>query len=197
MFVFLQAIPDVLFILLVTTFLTALYHFFDDKNWKITFLVIFSSIFLHELAHKAVAYHFGYVSFIQTDLNLTYMAIAIFTFLMTRLLIPPPIYTYTFAVRMGAEGLRYSYIEPYTVGSVIHQILIYLAGPMINLILFVFAFLVLYFKWYDTEFEEHLFKVLFMINLFLFITNIVPIMQGSDGYQIFNLLHRLMVLKAS
>ena len=193
MIFYLQSVSDVLFIFLVSSLLTILYSIYEHKHLRITFLVLFCSIFLHELAHKAVASAFGYVSFIETNLSLTYIFMTIFFLFLFGALVPPPIYTYIFG-RAVNGGIRYWYVSPHSVHDIFSNILISLAGPLINMLLCILGYIVIKYKLYDTDTEQHLFKLLFYTNLYLFIINLCPFLSGSDGQQAFSMIQILMKL---
>ncbi|MEM5815555.1 MAG: M50 family metallopeptidase [Candidatus Aenigmatarchaeota archaeon] len=179
---------DSLFIILVSIFLTFL---FSDRivNKKGLFLILFSSIFLHELAHKVIAYRYGYVSYIASELSLPFLILSIILYYFLGVLIPPPIYTRIFAVDTGT-GLAYT-IFTINRQNAINTAIIAFAGPLTNLILGLSAFIVIKLGFYHNEEEKKFLESLFMLNLMLFIINMIPF-EGTDGYWILESIKKII-----
>lgn len=172
-------IADILFILLISFYLT---YLLSNKipHKGALFLVLFATIFLHELAHKAVASYFGYVSYIIAEGSFYFLIVTTVMYLLTGLIVPPPIYTSIFAKKVE-NGIMYYPITNILEENALHIALIAIAGPIVNLLLALISFIIIKRKLYDTEFEEKLFKIMLQINTLIFIVNIFPIIPGNDG----------------
>ncbi|MEM1724177.1 MAG: hypothetical protein QXW13_00160 [Nanopusillaceae archaeon] len=181
-------IVDSIFIVLVSLFLTFL---FSDRitDRKALFLILFSSIFLHELAHKVIAYRYGYVSYIASELSLPFLVLSIVLYYLFGVLVPPPIYTRIFSVEVGS-GLAYK-IFAITSQNAMEVAKIAIAGPLTNLILGISAFLAMKFRLYNSENERRFFESLFMLNMILFIINMIPF-GGTDGYWILESIKKII-----
>ena len=144
---------------------------FDFEGLKFAILATAPAIILHELAHKFVALGFG--------LDAVFYAF----------------YRSTFTLMLGVftiisklTGFGFMFFVPGFVGISGHGThlqfaLAALAGPLVNLILWLGAWYVLKNRKYK---RKHYLLLLLTqrINMFLFIFNILPI-PGFDGYRVF------------
>ncbi len=136
---------------------------FDWQDYKFSLLVAAPGIILHELAHKFTAFGFGLTSYFQV----WPFGLAVGTILKLLgsgfILLAPG-----YVVTMGADSLQ---------GSIIA-----FAGPLLNLVLFFAAFLIVKYK-KNLSRNAALFWVYTReINKWLFIFNILPI-PPLDGYK--------------
>lgn len=148
---------------------------------RLSFLLTFSAIYLHEFAHKAVAAYFGYFSYMSFIDALLFLPFSIIIFLLVGLLLPPPIYTLIFAKQTNGM-LYYDILLDIVKDNAFQMAAISIAGPLMNFVLAIISYIILKFKLYDTEQEQKLFYSMLMFNSLLFAINILPLIQGSDGY---------------
>lgn len=148
---------------------------FDFEGLKFAIIATAPAIILHELAHKFVAISFG--------LNAIFYAFyrQIFTLLLGAL---------TILSKLTGFGLMLfvpGFVGISGTGTSLQYAFAALAGPLVNLILWLGAWIMLKKKLYRRK--HYLLLVLTSkINMFLFIFNMLPI-PGFDGY---NFLRHLM-----
>lgn len=154
----------------------ALSHAFDWKAFRIACLVTAPAIILHELGHKFVALSFGYSAVFHAAY--TFLAIGVLLKLMrTGFIFFVPAF-----VAISCSSASCS-MDPLSMA------IIAAAGPFVNLALFGVSYSVLKYSKHlsrDARVAWHITKV---INLFLFIFNMLPI-PGFDGSKVFSGLHQ-------
>jgi len=160
-------------------------------SFRLAFLLTFSAIYLHEFAHKAFAAYFGYFSYMSFMDALVFLPLLIVLFMFTGILLPPPIYTLIFA-KQSDGALYYDILLNIVEDNAFQMAVIAIAGPLINLILAIISYFILKFKFYDTEQERTLFYTMLVFNSILFIINMIPIFQGSDGYIFMQAVRKLL-----
>lgn len=158
---------------------------------KLAFLLTFSSIYLHELAHKAIAAYFGYFSYMSFIDALMFLPVSIIIYLLVGLLFPPPIYTAIFAKQVDGM-LSYDILLNIVRDNAFQISIIAIAGPLMNLILAIISYIILKFRLYDTDLEQKLFYNMLIFNSLLFAINVLPIIQGSDGYVFMQAVKKLL-----
>ncbi len=136
---------------------------FDMESFKFAAIIAGSAIIFHELGHKVVAMSFG--------MQATYQAA--FTWLIIGVILK--------LMNVGFIVLVPAFVSIYGIGSPLEFSLIAIAGPLVNLIIWlVFGQLAKNKKLYK---KHHLLLHYGKeINKFLFIFNILPI-PGFDGYK--------------
>ncbi len=138
---------------------------FDWHSFKFAAMVTAPAIIFHEFAHKAVALSFG----IQSVFRAAYF----FLFL---------------GVVLKVMGSNFIFFVPAYIAhartTALNSSMIAIAGPLMNLVIFLIAFIVL--KKVNLKKSSIAFWALTKrINLFLFIFNMLPI-PGFDGYHFFS-----------
>ena len=143
---------------------------FDWNAFKMAMWMVGPALLLHELAHKFVALGFGF----QATFNAAYFFLILGIIMMK-------LFGFVFFVpayvAIGCNGFQCT-IPP------IQHALIAVAGPGINLVLFLGSWIAL--KFYSAKFSRRTQVILHMtkiINLFLFIFNMIPI-PGFDGSKV-------------
>jgi len=131
----------------------------EKERFKLSVFLTIPSIIFHELGHKFVALFFGNYAVYHVALNwlllglvLSYLGLPIFFV---------PAY-------VSIHYVNYSKLA---------FVLTALAGPLVNLVIFVFS------KYMFSRKPSLYFAILMDINKWLFIFNILPIIPGTDGYQ--------------
>ena len=149
--------------------------FFDWQSFWFAAMITAPAIILHELGHKITALSFG----LSAVFNAAYFWLGI-------------------AVLLRLVGSPFIFFVPaYTSISghptIVQTILIAFAGPGVNLLLFLIAFIVLKTKKDLSVRAVQFWTLTKSINLFLFVFNIIPI-PGFDGFQVFSGLWKLLGL---
>lgn len=139
---------------------------FFSEGFKTAVIVTAPAIVLHEAAHKITAIMFG----LQATFHAAYMWLGIGLFL--KLLSFPFIFFVP-----GFVSYTGGPVEPLV------RAFIALAGPLVNLLLFLFATLALKQNWFNNKYQP-LLVVTKQINLFLFIFNMIPF-GFFDGAHVF------------
>lgn len=152
---------------------------FDFESLKFAVMATAPAIILHELAHKFVALGFGldaiFFAFYRNSFTLI---LGIFTII------------------SKLTGFGFMFFVPGFVaisgtGTNLQFALAALAGPLVNLCLWLGAWHLLKYKKYRKK--HHLLLILTQrINMFLFIFNMLPI-PGFDGYKVFTGLIRAFI----
>ncbi|HEY9703859.1 MAG TPA: hypothetical protein V6C58_15525 [Allocoleopsis sp.] len=157
---------------------------FDWEALWFASLVTAPTIILHELGHKIVALSFGFNSTFHAACSTTNIAAGSgfldFYCLLTIM-----------TVVLKVVGFGFLFFIPafvQTIGAVtpMQSMLIALAGPFVNLILFVISWYVVknYKKYKLSTNAMHFLTLTKNINIFLFVFNMLPI-PGFDGFSIF------------
>ncbi len=122
------------------------------------------AIVLHELAHKFVAMGFGATAILHAPIN-WYIIIIIMRLL-------------NFPLLFFVGGyVTHTYLPP------LQSALVAAAGPLMNLLLFGIARLILKFKLVDRKYYEVV-AISGRLSMFLFIFNMIPL-PGFDGFHFF------------
>lgn len=139
---------------------------FLSDNFKNAIIITAPAVALHELGHKIAAISFGLEATFHAAYTWLGIGVLLKLFHAPFLFFVPGFVTYT-----GGN------IEPLT------RALIAFAGPLINLLLFLFAMAAIKQNWFDRKYFPllHLTK---QINMFLFIFNMIPL-GFFDGSQVF------------
>ena len=148
---------------------------FNWNDFKFAALVTAPAILLHEIGHKVTALSFG----LSATFHAAYFWLLIAVVLK---LINFPILVFVPA-----------YVSIFGNANVLQSTLVSFAGPGVNLLLFIIAYLVLKFHKKLNPTATHFWILTKNINLFLLIFNILPI-PGFDGYKVFDGLGHLIGL---
>lgn len=138
---------------------------FDWKQLFISALVVAPGIILHELGHKFTALLFG----LNATFNAAYM------FLGLGILMKLINFPFIFFVP--------AYVSIFGNATALEFSLVALAGPLVNLIIWLIAVILLKTKSVKRRYVPAL-LLSKRINMFLFVFNILPI-PGFDGYKVF------------
>ena len=138
---------------------------FDIENYKFAIVVAAPAIILHELGHKFVALGFGLEAQFQ----------AAWIFLGLALIMKMMNFGFIFLVP--------AYVSIAGNATPLESSLIAFAGPVVNLILWLFAALALKVRLFAKK-HDTLLLLTVRINMFLFIFNMLPI-PGFDGNKVF------------
>lgn len=144
---------------------------FFSEGFRNALIVAAPAIALHEIGHKAAALSFG----LQATFHAAYQWLGIG--LLLKIINAPFLFFVPGFVSYSGAG-----VEP------LARALIAFSGPLVNLLLFLFATIAIRRKWFS---RKHL-SLLYMtkqINLFLFIFNMLPI-GFFDGAHVFQNLIR-------
>ena len=143
-----------------------LIHYSAGFNWSNFFfacLIVAPAIILHELAHKLIALSFG----LQATFQAAYIFLGIgllMKFMRFGFIFFVPAYV---SISGRAAPMAFS--------------LVALAGPSINMVLWLSTSLAIKKRLFDKKYNSALF-LMSRINMFLFIFNMLPI-PGFDGYK--------------
>jgi Zn-dependent protease len=149
--------------------------FFDWQAFWFAAMVTAPAIILHELGHKITALSFG----LTAVFNAAYIWLAIAVVL--RLIGSPFIFFVPAYISISGHP------------TTLQTILIAFAGPGVNLLLFLIAFIVLKTKKDLGVRAVQFWSLTKSINIFLFVFNMIPI-PGFDGFQVFSGLWKLFGL---
>ena len=138
---------------------------FDWNNFLFACLIVAPAIILHELAHKFVAISFG----LQATFQAAYLFLGIG--LVMKLM------------RFGFIFFVPAYVSIFGRAAPIEFSIIALAGPLMNLLLWLLTAFMLKKKLFKKKYSAALFLTS-KVNMFLFIFNMLPI-PGFDGYKFF------------
>ena len=148
-------------------------NYFNWEDIKLAIIIAAPAVILHELAHKFVALAFG----LGAVLNVFWQGLGLAVFLKfinSPFLIVAPAY-----VSISGDATPFQ------------DMLISFAGPFMNLILFLIAYLIFNNKNKLTKNQAILLFLTKQINLFLFIFNILPI-PPLDGSKVFYNLFKIL-----
>ena len=148
---------------------------FNWNDFWFAAMVVAPAIMFHELGHKIVALSFG----LNAEFNAAYIWLVIAIVL--KLINFPIIF------------LVPAYVSITGNSTISQNVLIAFAGPGINLILFIIAWIVLKTKKKMNHIEIKFWSLTKNINLFLLIFNLIPI-PGFDGFTVFSGLWKLIGL---
>ncbi len=155
-----------------------LLHFYSKPgfNWEdfwFAVSVVAPAIILHELAHKAVALSMG----------LSAVFNAAYTWLLIGVLLKVMNFGFIFFVP--------GYVAITGSGTPFQYLVIALSGPLMHLLLWQVAKVKLQGRGLKRR-EEYFWSLVFQINKFLFVLNMLPI-PGFDGFQVYSNLLRVFV----
>ncbi len=150
-------------------------RFFDLENIKYSMIVVAPAVILHELAHKFVGIGFGHVA----TYHMIWWGLAIGVIL--RLFNSKFIFFIPGAV-FFCDKIVNGICQ--FVGSSIQMSLIAFAGPATNLTLFIIATLLIKYKADALKKYMRVLLLTKIINLWLFIFNMLPI-AFLDGYKVY------------
>ncbi len=132
------------------------------QRMKTSLIVVGSSIFLHELAHKLVALSFGYQA--SFGISLFWLSLAlILKFANSPILFFVPAFVTIYAPNPIWWKMA----------------LISIAGPLANLLLYLISSLLLLRT--SNVYRFYIYQSMRKINFFLFVFNLIPF-PGSDGF---------------
>ena len=146
---------------------------FDWENFRFAALVTAPGIILHEMGHKFVGLFLG----VKTEFFASYFGLFLGVFLKW---ISSPFIIF-------APG----YVSLSGTLTYLQSFLTSLAGPFMNLVLFVIAYFILTRKKVLTRNQAVVLHMTKQINLFLFLFNLIPL-PPFDGYTIFTSLFHLI-----
>jgi len=157
---------------------------FNWDDFWFAAMVAAPAVLLHELGHKITAISFGYqATFHAFYANSTTLFLGLFAIAMKLLNFGILFLVPGFVSITGGSGGGISYI---------HSGLIAFAGPGVNLLLFLIAFIVVKTQKLSIK-KIHFWVLTKNINLFLFIFNLLPI-PGFDGFTVFSSLWHIVGL---
>lgn len=138
---------------------------FDWNNFLFACLIVAPAIILHELAHKFIALSFG----LQATFQAAYLFLGIG--LLMKLM------------RFGFIFFVPAYVSIFGKATTMAFSLVALAGPLMNMVLWLSTSIALKKKLFKKKYNAILFLAS-RVNMFLFIFNMLPI-PGFDGYKFF------------
>lgn len=150
---------------------------FNWRDFWYAAMITAPAIILHEAGHKIVALSYGYEAvFHAFYANSTTLFFGLLAIAMKIL-------------NFGFVFLVPGFVSITGIGGPTQSGIIAFAGPLVNLILFLIAFIVLKTKKLKSK-KMHFWVLTKNINLFLFIFNLLPI-PGFDGFTVFSSLWKI------
>lgn len=146
---------------------------FDWRGFKFSIIAVGPAIVLHELGHKFVAMAFGFqATFYAFYHDATALFLAVLAILFKFL-------------RFGFLFIIPGYVSYPSAGSPLQDCLIAFAGPGVNLLIWLAAWVYLKYSKVKSRRTTAVIVLTKRINLFLFIFNMLPI-PPFDGYHVFS-----------
>lgn len=156
---------------------------FDLEALWFASLVTAPTIILHELGHKITALSFGFSSTFHAACSTSNIATGGFLDFYCGLTL---ITVFMKIIGFGFLFFIPAFVQTIGAASPMQSMLIALAGPLVNLILFTISWHIVknYKKYKISTNTMHFLTLTKNINIFLFVFNILPI-PGFDGFQVF------------